>query len=395
MSEKNRIQTTRVFSEIDVAVRNGYTVISLQGSSRSSKTYNVLIWLFMYALSHPNTMVSIVRGTFPALRGSVLRDFKEIAMRLGVWSDNAMNRSEMVFSLYNGSQFEFFSVDNEQKLRGRKRDILFVNEANEIAFIEWQQLKLRTTKFAIMDYNPSFSDEHWICGVNKDGKTYHFISTYKDNPFLEQTIVDEIESLQWKNPTLWQVYGLGLQAMVEGLVFPKVEYVDAVPAHIKKHFIGVDFGYTNDPTAMVDVCFDTEDNNEVMYVDELCYRTHMTNGEIIAELKQRGRIKVDSESADPRMVDEIYSAGINIFPVKKYAGSVEAGVLRMQQFVIRVTKRSANVRKEFGNYTYQQDKNGKWLNAPVDAFNHAIDAIRYVVLTEVMKPAQTTKFSLT
>lgn len=375
------IQTTRVYAEIQSALTNGYTTVSLQGSSRSSKTYNTLIWLVVYCLTHPYTRLSIVRATLPAIKGSVYVDFKEILLRIGVWVDKAMNKSEMVYTFSNGSWVEFFSTDNEQKLRGRKRDILFVNEANELSFIEWQQLKMRTTKYTILDYNPSFSDEHWICSVNNDPRTYHFISTYKDNPFLEQSIIDEIESLKYKNQSLWQVYGLGMQAIVEGLIFRDVEYVDEIPPQVRKRWRGMDFGFTNDPTAIVTVGADGDN----LYIDEVAYATQMLSSDIIRTLKaQDEQLEVIAESADPRLIQEIYRAGINIHPVKKFQGSVDAGIQKMLQYKLHITKRSANIIKEQKNYTYRQDKEGKWLNEPIDAYNHAMDAVRYVVMQKLL-----------
>lgn len=375
------IQTTRVYAEIQSAIDNGYTTVSLQGSSRSSKTYNTLIWLIVYCLTHRYTRLSIVRATLPALKGSVYVDFKEILLRLGVWDDKAMNKSDMIYTFSNGSWVEFFSTDNEQKLRGRKRDILFVNEANELSFIEWQQLKMRTTKYTILDYNPSFSDEHWICSVNADHRTYHFISTYKDNPFLEQSIIEEIESLQYKNKSLWQVYGLGMQAVVEGLIFRDVEYVDDIPPQVRKRWRGMDFGFTNDPTAIVTVGVDGDN----LYIDEVAYATQMLSGDIIRTLKAQDEpLEVIAESADPRLIQEIYRAGINIHPVKKFQGSVDAGIQKMLQYKLHITKRSANIIKEQKNYTYRQDKEGKWLNEPIDAYNHAMDAVRYVVMQKLL-----------
>lgn len=375
------IQTTRVYAEIQSAINNGYTTVSLQGSSRSSKTYNTLIWLVVYCLTHPYTRLSIVRATLPAIKGSVYVDFKEILLRLGVWNDKAMNKSEMIYTFGNGSWVEFFSTDNEQKLRGRKRDILFVNEANELSFIEWQQLKMRTTKYTILDYNPSFSDEHWICSVNADHRTYHFISTYKDNPFLEQSIIEEIESLQYKNQSLWQVYGLGMQAVVEGLIFRNVEYVDDIPRQVRKRWRGMDFGFTNDPTAIVTVGVDGDN----LYIDEVAYATQMLSSDIIRTLKAQDEpLEVIAESADPRLIQEIYRAGINIHPVKKFQGSVDAGIQKMLQYKLHITKRSANIIKEQKNYTYRQDKEGKWLNEPIDAYNHAMDAVRYVVMQKLL-----------
>lgn len=379
-----KLQTTRVFSEIEAARRNGYTTVSEQGSSRSAKTYNTVIWIVCQCLTVPKTTVSICRSTLPSLKGSVLRDFIEVLQRIGEYSDKHYNKSDLIYTFPNGSWVEFFSCDNETKLRGRKRKILFVNEANELKYLEWQQLQLRTTQFSIIDYNPSFSDEHWICEVNKDPRTYHFISTYKDNPFLEQKVIDEIESLKRKNFSLWQIYGLGLQAQVEGLVFRNVDVVERIPetCYRRRRFLGVDFGYTNDPTAIIDVLI--EEETKTLYLDELCYRTTMLISDIIAELKPQGAVKVISESAAPRLVQEIYRAGVNIHPVVKYSGSIEAGITKMQEYKLVITKRSTNVIKEFRNYTYQQDKEGKWLNTPIDVWNHAIDAIRYVVMSELL-----------
>lgn len=378
-----KIQVSSIYYTIAEAIGNGYTTISCQGSSRSAKTYSILIYLILHLLKTPNTRLSIVRATLPSLKGSVFIDFKEILYKLGVFDEKNLNKSDLIYHFDNGSWVEFFSTDSEQKIRGRKRDILFCNEANELKFIEWQQLKMRTTQFAIIDYNPSFTDEHWLMDVNKDSRTYHFISTYKDNPFLEQNIIDEIESLQNKNKSLWQVYGLGVQAIIEGLVFDRFNIVDEIPANVKKRFYGLDFGYTNDETAISEVGI-SQDKKEI-WIDEQCYRTHMLTKDIIAELKRidpRQR-PIWSESADPRLIDEIHNAGFNIHPVKKFKGSVEAGIDTMKGLTINVTRRSSNMIKEFKNYTYIQDKNGKWLNEPIDSFNHLIDGVRYVVLSEI------------
>lgn len=376
-----KIQTTKIYTRIDTAIKQGYTTVSLQGSSRSSKTYNALIWLVVYCQQHPGTRLSIVRATLPSIKRTVFIDFKEILFRLSLFDERNLNKTELTYQFNNGSWVEFFSTDSEQKLRGAKRDILFVNEANELKFLEWQQLKMRTTRFAIIDYNPSFSDDHWLCGVNKDACTFHFISTYRDNPFLEQTIIDEIESLQHKNQSLWQVYGLGLQAVIEGLIFKNMEIVDNIPQHLKRRWIGMDFGYSNDPTAICEVATD----GDTIYIDELCYRTEMLTTDIVSTLKTTcpGH-KIISESADPRLIQEIYNAGLNIHPVEKFAGSIEAGIGKMLEYKICVTSRSTNALKEFRNYTYQQDKEGKWLNRPIDAYNHIIDSVRYVVISEVL-----------
>lgn len=373
---------TKNFVKVDVAYQKGYTTASLQGSSRSSKTYSIVQWLIRLCYDVPNTTVSIVRKTMPALKRSVFRDFKDIMLDWGLWDKGKMNKSEFVFRFPNGSWIEFFSCEDEQKLRGSKRMILFVNEANEISFLEWQQLQMRTTKFSIIDYNPSFSEEHWINQVNAENKTCFWVSTYKDNPFLEQKVIDEIESLQWKNKSLWQVYGLGQRAIVEGLIFEHITIVDEIPRQAeRRRYVGMDIGYSHDPTAIVEVAF----YKNRLYVNELCYKTHMLTADIIRELKAIDwQPEIISESADPRMIDEVYNAGLDIKPVRKYAGSIMAGLTKMQEFEICVTKQSVNVIKEFHNYTYRQDKEGKWLNEPISGYDHSVDAIRYVVLEKVL-----------
>lgn len=378
-----KIQTSKIFGKIAKAYAQGYTAISLQGSARSSKTYNTLIWLILYCLNNAGTRLSIVRKTLPALKGSVLVDFKEILIKMNLYNQKRLNKSDLIYTFQNGSWVDFFSTDNEQKLRGRKRDILFVNEANELSYIEFEQLKMRTTRLSIVDYNPSFSDEHWICALNSEPKTYHFVSTYKDNPFLERTVIEEIESLKHKNENLWRIYGLGLQSVIEGLIFTNVKVIPRIPDLCKKRCVGMDFGFTNDPTAIVEVGL--VESEKALYIDEIVYRTQMLTTDIIKMLKsETPRHKIISESADPRLIQEIYRAGLNIHPVKKFQGSIDAGITKMQEYSIYITERSLNVIREFKNYVYAKDKEGKLTNTPVDAFNHAIDAVRYVILNEVL-----------
>lgn len=371
------------YMRVKAAKEAGFTTCSLQGSSRSAKTYSVVQFLCMLCFNYAGTTVSIIRAGMPSIKRTVYRDFKDIMLNFGWWNDKCMNKSEFVYTFPNDSWIEFFSTDNEQKVRGSKRKILFVNEANELSFIEWQQLQMRTTEFSILDYNPSFSEDHWINQVNEEKSTYWFISTYKDNPFLEPKVIAEIESLKWKNPSLWRIYGLGLRAIVEGLIFENVIIDDYVPIQARRHrYIGMDFGYANDSTAIVEVML--YGNN--IYLNEVCYKTHMLTDEIIATLKDiEGRPEIISESADPRLVDEIYNAGLDIKPVKKFAGSINAGIMKMQQYKIHVTSKSLNLRKEFNNYTWRQDKEGKWLNEPIDMWNHCFTGDTLILTKEGLK----------
>ncbi len=250
---------TRNYLKVNAAKKAGFTTCSLQGSSRSAKTWSVIQWLCIYCNENAGMTVSVIRAGMPSIKRTVYRDFKNIMISFGWWEDKRMNKSEFVYTFPNGSWLEFFSTDNEQKVRGSKRKILFVNEANELNFLEWQQLQMRTTEFSILDYNPSFSEEHWINQVNEEKGTYWFISTYKDNPFLEQRVVDEIESLRTKNNSLWQIYGLGLRAIIEGRIFESINIIEDVPRHVRKHhFRGMDFGFSHDPTAIEDVYIETQ-----------------------------------------------------------------------------------------------------------------------------------------
>lgn len=375
------IRANKIVRILDRALRAGKTVISAQGSSRSGKTYNILIYLITYLAQHPKTRLTIVRGTLPALKGSVLIDFKEILLRMELWNEKAFNKSELIYTLPNGSVVDFISTDSEQKLRGRKRDVLFVNEANELLEIEWQQLRMRTTRFCVLDYNPSFSEDHWLCALNRDERTYHFITTFRDNPFLEQAIIDNLLSLKETNPSLWRVYGEGQQAQVEGLVYPSHEVIDALPEGLRHIRVGMDFGFTNDPTAAILVGY----TDDALYLDELIYQSGLFASDI-ADLLRAGAkgVKVIADSAEPRTIAEIARRGIDIHPAAKGADSIKAGIDKMRSMKIYVTKRSNNLRKELRSYTWRQSHDGRWLDQPIDAFNHALDAVRYVVLTEIL-----------
>ena len=374
------IETTVVYRHLQTAYDRGFKQVSARGGSRSGKTYNIVIWLIVFCLLHPGTTVSIVRKTGPSLRGSVLRDVDEILSRMAVAT--TYNKTELIFTFTNGSWIELFSTDNETKLRGRKRKILFINEANELSYMEYQQLKFRTEDFTICDYNPSITEDHWLYEFDKDERTFMYVTTYRDNyRFLSPVIIQEIESLKTKNKSLWQIYGLGQMAVIEGLVFANnVKIVDTVPEHIRRRWYGMDLGFTADPTAIVEVA--QEGNN--LYIDEKCYLTQMLSSDIIRAFKALPPLKIISESADPRLVQEIYRAGLDIHPVQKFPGSVEAGITKMQEFKLCITRRSTNTIRESKNYVWAQDKDGKWLNKPIDLFNHSMDAIRYVVLEEIL-----------
>jgi len=677
---------------IDEAVRQGKRVVSLQGGSRSGKTRNTCMYLVIYLWNNPKTRVSIVRSTLPAIKKSVVYDVMEVLDMLNIRDAIDYSKTEMIMRFPNDSMIEFFSVDDSQKIRGAKRDVLFINEANELQFEEFTQLMMRTTKFAILDYNPSYSDDHWLCAVNQDVKTKHYITTYRDNPFIEQTVIDEIEGLKNKNKALYDIYSLGIQSLAEGLIFPKITLIDFFPSKCTKVCVAVDYGFScftgdtlittdkgdvcikdikvgdmvltrkgyrkvlkpmyngkkevlrknialdygyteinatfghnfnvnnkwkkfgeltegetlyvlssstvesikdtqvgniltgisatkvegqtdikggfigmfgnfimekyrkammftmsmamrlimklttyslllkaniakymvlsktimrnmelntvkntgirqrtglkgerklmspsrlkyglvngvaknlhqqthtrdfvegsvtingntnpkkitkqecanfavksfkgtntiNQKPVQKNVCISSQsvknienkgsyiadvydlwvedvheyfangilvhnsdptaivkcgviDNN--LYLEELCYRTHMVTADVITELKKYSNYKIVSESADPRMIQELSNAGLFIVPVKKGAGSKDAGISYMQGLNIHVTKGSLNAIKEFRNYVYMTSSDGKQINQPIDAYDHIMDAARYFCINELM-----------
>lgn len=354
-----------------------------QGGTRSGKTYSILTGLIelCYANENAGIVITIVRKTFPALRGTAYRDFFEILERENLYNAEAHNKSDATYLLY-GNLVEFISVDQPQKVRGRKRDVLYINEANEITLEDWRQLLLRTTGRAIIDYNPS--DEYsWIYEevIPREDADF-FKTTYKDNPFLPQETIDEIERLQKADANYWRVYGLGERGASQARIF--THFQECAQLEGKLVAYGLDFGYTNDPSAIVKLSTD----GEALYVEELLYRTGMSNRELAEFLKGEGvgREIVIADSAEPKSIDEIHRYGINIHPARKGADSIRTGIQYLKSKPLYVTSGSTNLLKELRNYKYKEDKNGRVLNEPLDAFNHSIDALRYAASHSHLRP---------
>lgn len=371
-----------IYFNIQKGLEMGKTLISLQGSSRSGKTYNVLIWLIMECMKETPVKVSVVRKSLPSLKRSVLNDFKDIMINMGQFEERSFNKTEGIYKFRNESVFEFFSTDDEQKIRGSKRDILFCNEANELEETEFRQLRMRTTKYVIIDYNPSFTEEHWIFPLRTDRRTYHFISTFRDNVFLEKAVVEEIESYKETNKALWQIYGMGEFAIVEGLVFPKenwdkIKNVD-FPDWKSDGFIGLDWGYTNDPTVAVQVIIQDRD----VFVRELFRERGLKSYEIADRLQDYKNV-VKHCDIDNRLVDELEESGIPLlFMTKKNSASISTGITLLNQRKIHITDDSTELIKEFKNYVYKKNRWDEYTNIPIDKFNHGIDALRYVIYAE-------------
>jgi phage terminase large subunit len=361
-----------------------------QGGTRSGKSFSILTAIIelCYLNENAGAVITIVRKTFPAVRATIMRDFFEILEREGIYNVDLHNKSEATYLLF-GNLVEFVSIDQPQKIRGRKRSLLFANEANELDLESWRQLIMRTTGIPngpaiIIDYNPS-DEFHWIYDhvLTRDDHEF-FQTTYKDNPFLPESTVAEIERLQEADPDYWRVYGLGERGVSRATILTHWKQVVQVPDGWKLLSIGLDFGYTNDPTAIVKVYTD----GHGFCLDEVCYATGLTNAAIAQTLRDAevGKAMIVADSAEPKSIDEIHGHGFNIHPARKGPDSVRSGIDFLRSRPLFITERSVNGIKELRNYKYKEDKNGRQLNEPVDAFNHFVDASRYAVTWNQTNP---------
>ena len=341
------------------------------------------MWIiFSYCPQNSKKIITVCRKTFPALRGTVMRDFLEILRTNGIYNEEHHNKSNSEYLLY-GNLIEFTSLDQSQKIRGRKRDLLFINEANELYWEDWQQLIFRTQERIILDYNPS-DEYHWIYDkvIPRDDCDF-FKTTYHNNPFLDQSIIAEIERLKNTDPQYWQIYGLGEKAGSIATIFAYVE-VDKIPEDAKLIAMGMDYGYTNDPTVLASIfCMDQN-----LYIEEHLYRTQMTTQDIHNFLVEKGfeRSLIYADSAEPRLNDELRRMGHNIHPSLKGKDSVNAGIDLLKRYKIHVLASSTNAIQEFRNYKWKEDKTGKLINEPVDDHNHIIDSVRYGTYSLLSRP---------
>lgn len=374
--EQIKLKTNKVFKHLE---NSNAKIVVQQGGTRSGKTYNILIWIiFAYCQRNSGKIITICRKSFPALRATVMRDFFTIIREYDIYSEELHSKTLHEYKI-NGNIVEFISLDQPQKIRGRKRDLLFANEANELYFEDWQQLLFRTNEKIIIDYNPS-EEFHWIYDqVLTRSDVEFFQTTYKDNPFLGDVVKQEIERLQNIDENYWRVYGLGERGQSKSLVY-SYNTIKEIPKEAKLISYGLDFGYSSDPTSLVRT-YILDDN---MYVDEVLYRTGMTNQDIANEMKTLGLDRsneVYADSAEPKSIEEIYRMGWNVKPTIK--GSVNLGIDIIRRYKLYATESSFNLIKELRNYKYIEDKNGQITNKPVDNFNHALDALRYSVVNKI------------
>ncbi len=373
------LKTNVVFKHL---VKTDKKIIVNQGGTRSGKTYNILLFIiFYYCLRNSKRVITICRKTFPALRATVLRDFISILKKYELYKEEHHNKSSSEYSLF-GNLVEFISLDQPVKVRGRKRNLLFVNEANELYFEDWQQLLFRTSEKIILDYNPS-EEYHWIYDKIIPREDASFLKTnYLDNPFLEKTLIDEIERLKYTDEQYWQIYGLGEKGLSKAVIFNYVEY-NIIPAEAEFVALGMDFGFTNDPTAMVKIY----KHNLNLYIEELLYRRMMTTNDIHNFLKNNITKQVTyADSSEPRIIEELRRMGWSIRPSLKGKDSINAGIDLLKRYKLHIHKDSTNAIQEFRNYKWKEDRSGKLTNTPEDKNNHITDAVRYATYSILSKP---------
>lgn len=348
------------------------------GGTSASKTISIIIWLIAYAQQTKGELVSIVSESFPHLKRGAIRDFMNIMTEQGYFKDALWNKTDFTYTFETGSKIEFFSVDQPGKVRGPRRDVLFENEANNIPYETHTQLEIRTKKIIFIDFNPV--SEFWIYTEVIGKQDCDFITlTYKDNEALDPQIIKTIESRRG-NKNWWKVYGEGLLGDAEGRIYKGWNQLDEIPDEARLKRKGLDFGYTNDPSALVDVYV----WNNSFILDELLYRKGMSNADIAGVIKLGQEALTIADSAEPKSIDEIASYGVSIIGSQKGQGSVLQGIQYVQNQTIYVTKRSTNIWKEYRNYLWITDKDGKTINEPQGFLDHTLSAIRYAL--ESLKP---------
>lgn len=343
------------------------------GGTRSGKTYAILQYLIVEGFKSPID-ITIVRKTVPSLKRTIMKDFKDILVGLGIWDETLFNVSDRTYKFDNGTNFLFLNTDDSEKLRGVKSDVLFIDEASEVDEESFFQLSIRTTGKIILAYNPTISPFHWLRTMDNCDR---FVTTYLDNPYIPKDMVRAIEDLERTNPKKWLIYGKGEYAANDKAIY-QFEVVDEVEGEFVA--FGCDWGW-NDPLAIVAVF----KNGSNLYVDEVIYESQLPIGELITKLKKIGieKDEIFCDSSEPRNVEELYRAGFNAKSVVKGPDSKKFGIGVLQNYKLHVTKRSQNIINEMYGYEYTSDKYGYVTDIPQDGFDHAMDSLRYVAMSKL------------
>ena len=372
-----KINTTITFENL---LESKSRVTQHIGGTRSGKTYAILQFLIVQALQTAQA-ITIVRRTIPSLKRTIIKDFTDILKSIGIWREDSFNITDRIYRL-GESTIQFVNSDDPEKLRGLKSDILFIDEASEIDEESYFQLSIRTSGKIILAYNPTISPYHWL---RQMWDCERFVTTYKDNSYLPTEMVKAIEELEFKNPKYWTIYGKGEFAPNEKAIF-QFDLVDDFDADFVG--FGMDFGFSNDPTTLCAVY--RSGNN--LYLEELLYEKGLVTSDIVKKLTE---LKIDKsyeiwcDSAEPRLIEEIYRSGFNAKPVTKGKDSIKFGISVMNNYKIYIDKKSQNLINEMYAYQYSTDKYGYTTDNPEGGLDHLIDAARYVAMMKLSVKAQT------
>jgi phage terminase large subunit len=370
---------TRRISQLSKRIR------AVQGGTSASKTISILLYLIHLAQSDKTpTLTSIVSESFPHLKRGAMRDFLSIMEQHRYFEDSRWNKTDCIYTFETGSKIEFFSADQPSKVRGPRRDRLFINEANNVPYEAFDQLEVRTKEFIYLDWNPTTEFFFYTEILGKRSDVDHITLTYRDNEALDPEIVRSIEQRR-ANKAWWQVYGEGQLGEVETRIYTGWKIIDEIPHEARLERYGLDFGYTNDPTAIVAIYY----YNGGYIWDEIVYQKGLLNKQIADILLNLPKAIVIADSAEPKSIDEIYQYGVTILPAVKGPGSLLRRIQHVQAQQISVTKRSTKLLKEYRNYVWITDKDGKILNVPIDLFNHGMDGGGYAM--ESLMPKEPTK----
>ena len=346
---------------------------AVAGGTSASKTISILLYLIALSQSDKEKKLSsVISESTPHLKRGAMRDFKNIMQGHRYWKEKSWNATDSIYTFETGSQIEFFSADQSDKLRGGRRDRCFMNEANNMTLDAFDQLEVRTKEFMFLDWNPT--NEFWFYSdILHNRKDLDFITlTYKDNEALSQEIINSIEARK-NRKGWWQVYGLGLLGEVEGKIYKDWQIIDDIPHEARLERRGLDFGYSNDPTAIVDIY---KYNNSFIF-DEITFQKGLSNKQIADIISNCENTLTIADSAEPKSIDEIKSYGVNIIGSIKGQGSVNQGIQYVQDQRCSITKRSINIIKAYRNYLWKIDKDGNILNEPDHFLSDCMDAIRY------------------
>jgi len=378
-----KIKATVVFEQIASAVESQKRYIFLRGSSRSSKTVSAVQWIIIQALANPKVTVTIARATQVSIKGTILEDFKFVMNELGMYDESRLNKQELVYRFANGSVVRFIGLDDSTgKLKGLKSDIILIDEINTIEKNAFIQLDIRCTQYLMALYNPEIPMDWWGLEYETKDNGIMLHSTYKLNPFLDEATIRAIEELKDTDPDMAKIYAEGLIVEPREKVFIQPEIFTELPQGIKERYYGLDFGFSNDECAVVEVWV----QNKSIYVKQVLYELGLTNDDLSYKLKELGidrSVNIVADSAEPKSIEELRRMGLNIRPVNK--SSIIYGIQKLKQFKIYVHHESVDLISEFSNYRFKKDRIGNITNNTTGK-DHLLDALKYVVIQFLDKP---------